>query len=134
MSAIKPRPTPPFGHQGRVPTLVVRHPHYPDYNTLVKLPALDHGDTVDYDAALIICGIISDNSWSTGWFARSADGSNVCERGAPLVAADGDVFYFVSHRTCQSQPQSIRHGHAPLTVTFCRQIPRLRLVGSLART
>jgi hypothetical protein len=43
MPAIKPRPTPP------------------DCNTLVKLPALDDGDTVHYDVALIICGIISDN-------------------------------------------------------------------------
>src|SRR5271154_6470864 len=49
MLAIKPCPIPPLGHRGRVPTLVVYHPHYPDYNTLVKLPALDYGDTVDYD-------------------------------------------------------------------------------------
>jgi hypothetical protein len=103
MLAIKPLRTPPLGHGGRVPTLVVRHPHYPDCNTLVKLPALDEGDTVDYNVALIICGIISDNSWSTGWFARSADGSNVCERGVPLVAAGGDVFYFVNDRNCKSQ-------------------------------
>lgn len=49
MSAVKLRPTPPLGHRGRVPTLVVRHPHYPDCNTLVKLPTLDDGDTVNYD-------------------------------------------------------------------------------------
>ncbi|KAF2174833.1 hypothetical protein K469DRAFT_97923 [Zopfia rhizophila CBS 207.26] len=100
MSAIKPRPTPPLSYQDRVPTLVMRHPHYPDYNTLIKLLTLDNGDTVDYNTALTIYGIISNNSWSTGWFARSANSSNVCERGAPLVAANGDVFYFVSHRTC----------------------------------
>lgn len=58
-----------------------------------KLPALDEDDTVDYNVALIICGIISDNSWSTGWFARSADGSNMCERGVPLAAA-GDSSRF----------------------------------------
>ncbi|KAF2461866.1 hypothetical protein BDY21DRAFT_359903 [Lineolata rhizophorae] len=85
--------------KGSAPEGFVCHPHYRDCNTLVKLPALDDGDTVDYDVALIICGIISDNSWSTGWFSRSADGSNVCERGVPLAAADGNVFYFVSHRT-----------------------------------
>ena len=101
----------------------MRHPHYPNYNTLVKLPALD-GDTVDYNVALIICGIISDNSWSTGWFARSNDGSNVCEQGVPL-AADSDVFYFVDDQTCKSQSQLVFHSHAPLTVAFCRQIPRL---------
>jgi hypothetical protein len=58
MPTTKPRLTPPFGHDGRVPTLIVRHPHYPKYNTLVKLPALDEGDTVKYNVALIICGII----------------------------------------------------------------------------
>ena len=51
--------------------------------------------------------IIADNSWKTGWFARSADGSNVCERGAPLVAADDDIFYFVNDRNCKSLRQFI---------------------------
>ncbi|KAF1995073.1 hypothetical protein P154DRAFT_539077 [Amniculicola lignicola CBS 123094] len=98
MPSTKPRPTPPLGRGGRVPILLVRHPHYRDYNTLLKLPALDEGDSVHYNVALIICGIIADNSWETGWFARASDGSRVCEPGVPLVAADGDVFYFVKDR------------------------------------
>ncbi|KAL8876291.1 MAG: hypothetical protein Q9198_005488 [Flavoplaca austrocitrina] len=98
-TVVKPRHTPPLGYCGRVPTLIVRHPHYRYYNTLLKLPALDEGGAVDYNVALLICGIITDNSWETGWFARSADGSNMCKRGAPLVAADGDVFYFVNDRS-----------------------------------
>jgi hypothetical protein len=106
MPAIKPRPIPPLGQGSRVPTLIVRHPHYPNYHILVKLPALDEGGTVDYDVALIICGIISDNSWSNGWFARSNDGTSVCEQGVPL-AADSDVFYFVNDRKCKSQPHFV---------------------------
>jgi hypothetical protein len=51
--------------------------HYRDYNTLVKLPALDEGDAVNYTITLIMCGILFDNSRSTGWFAPSDDGSNV---------------------------------------------------------
>ncbi|KAF2433996.1 hypothetical protein EJ08DRAFT_694026 [Tothia fuscella] len=78
MPTAKPRPSPPLGLGGR-------------------LPALDEGDTVDYDVALIICGIISDNSWSTSWFARSRDGSTVCEKGLPL-ATESDVFYFVGSK------------------------------------
>jgi hypothetical protein len=101
----------------------VRHPHYPDCNTLVKLPALDEGDTVDYNVALIICGIISDNSWSTGWFARSADGSNMCERCVPLAAAGGDVFYFVNHQSCKSQRRFICNSHAPLTSLSADKYP-----------
>lgn len=53
MPAIKPRPTPPLGYEGRIPTLFVHHPHYLTTDTLVKLPALDEGDTVDYNVALI---------------------------------------------------------------------------------
>jgi hypothetical protein len=91
MPAIKPRHIPPLGYTGRVPKLVVRHPHYQNHNTLVKLPALDEDNTVDYNAALIVCGIICDNSWSTGWFAWSKDGSNACEQGL-LLTADRPVY------------------------------------------
>jgi hypothetical protein len=97
MPAIKPRPTPPLGHGGRALTLIVRHPHYLDCNTLVKLPALDEGNTVDYNIALIICGIISDNSWSTGWFIYSADNDNICNRDILLAAINSDIFYFISN-------------------------------------
>ena len=100
-SSTKPRPTPPLGHGGRVPTLSVRHPHYRDYNTLLNIPALDEGETVNYNVALIICGIIADNSWETGWFARASDGSSVCEPGVPLVASEGNVFYFVNDSSCK---------------------------------
>jgi hypothetical protein len=49
----------PYRH---VPMLVVRYLYYLLGNTLVKLPALDDGDTVDYDVALTIYSIISGNS------------------------------------------------------------------------
>ncbi|KAF2005437.1 hypothetical protein P154DRAFT_571157 [Amniculicola lignicola CBS 123094] len=62
--AVEPRATQSTSHVRpqtapflSVPTLVVRYPHYPGCNTLVKLPVLDDGDTVDYDVALPICGI-----------------------------------------------------------------------------
>jgi hypothetical protein len=51
------------------------------------------------------------------------------KQGVPLVATDSNI-YFVSHRTCQSQPESICHSHAPLTVILWRQILRLGLAGS----
>ncbi|KAF2103266.1 hypothetical protein NA57DRAFT_72241 [Rhizodiscina lignyota] len=75
--------------------LTVRHPHYhPHFNTLLELPALEEGNKVNYNVALIICGIIADNSWSTGWFARSRDGNKICKQGIPIDAASGDVYYF----------------------------------------
>lgn len=130
MPSIKPRPTPPLGYTGRVPTLLVRHPHYRDYNTLLKLPALDEGDTVHYNVALIICGIISDNSWETGWFARASDGSSVCEPDVPLAASDGDVFYFVNDPSCKRQ--CAYYSKALLTSLSYGQIPSLSFVGSVA--
>jgi HNH endonuclease len=112
MPAIKPRYDPPLGYPSRIPALIIRHPHYANYNTLVKLPALDERDVVDYNVALIICGIISDNSWNSGWFARSKDGTNVCEPGVPLTA-DVDVFYFVNNQMCMF---SYHCCSAPLTI------------------
>jgi hypothetical protein len=98
---IKPRPAPPTGETCTFSQLIIRHPHYDDYNTLLKLPALDEGDTIDYDTALTICGIVCDNSYGTGWFAKSRDGSRICATGTPLVA--GEVYYFATEdRSCRS--------------------------------
>jgi hypothetical protein len=98
---IKPRPAPPTGETCTFSQLIIRHPHYDDYNTLLKLPALDEGDTIDYDTALTICGIVCDNSYGIGWFAKSRDGSRICTTGTPLVA--GEVYYFATEdRSCRS--------------------------------
>jgi hypothetical protein len=59
---IKPRPAPSTGETCTLSQLIIRHD---DYNTLLKLPALDEGDTIDYDTALTICGIVCDNSYGT---------------------------------------------------------------------
>jgi hypothetical protein len=94
MPSIKSRLAPPGGEPRRFAQLIVRHPHYDEFNTLLSLPALSDGDTVDYDTALTICGIICDNSYSSGWFARSRGGSRICDPGAPLKA--GEVYYFAA--------------------------------------
>ena len=98
---IKPRPAPPTGETCIFFQLIIRHPHYDDYNTLLKLPALDEGDTIDYDTALTICGIACDNNYGIGWFAKLRDGSRICATGTPLVA--GEVYYFATEdRSCRS--------------------------------
>ena len=130
--SIKERLTQPSGHEGRIPRLIVCHPHYQNFNELVNIPALDDGDTVDYNVALIICGIIADNSWSTGWFARSSDGSDRCAVGMPLSVASGKVFYFVNDRNCESR-QCYLWWLRAANIAICRQIPSLYFVGSLAR-
>jgi hypothetical protein len=101
MLSIKARLVPPTGELRTFAQLIVRHPHYDDFNTLLKLPALGEGDTIDYDTALTICGIICDNSYRSGWFARSRDGNHSCDPGVPLKA--GEVYYFAAaDRTCSS--------------------------------
>ena len=100
MSSIKPRLAPPAGELRTFAQLIVRHPQYDEFNTLLKLPALDKDDTIDYDTALTICGIICNNSYDSGWFARSRDGNHVCKPGAPLKA--GEVYYFAAgDQTCK---------------------------------
>ncbi|KAL9077551.1 MAG: hypothetical protein Q9157_003328 [Trypethelium eluteriae] len=74
--------------------LIIRHPHYDEFNTLLKLPALGKEDTIDYNTALIICGIICDNSYNSGWLARSRDGTRACDPKVPLGA--GEVYYFAT--------------------------------------
>lgn len=100
MPIIKARQTPLAGCGDDPPNLIILHPHYTNFNKLIKLPALDEGHTVDYDVALIICGIIADNSWNVGWFARSSDGTKKCDPNKPLAPVDGEVFYFVKESTC----------------------------------
>jgi hypothetical protein len=58
---------------------------------LLKLPALGEGS---YDTALMIYGIICDNSYGSGWLARSGRGNYVCDPGAPLKA--GEIYYFAA--------------------------------------
>jgi hypothetical protein len=95
---IKPRPAPPTGETYTFSQLIIRHLHYDDYNTLLKLPALDEGDTIDYDTAPTICGIVCDNNYGIGWFAKSRDGSRICAPGTP-----GEVYYFTTEdRSCRS--------------------------------
>jgi len=80
---IKPRPAPPTGETCTFSQLIIRHPHYDD------------------DTALTICGIVCDNSYGTGWFAKSRDGSRICATGTPLVA--GEAYYFATEdRSCRS--------------------------------
>ena len=93
MSSLKPRLVPP-SELCAFAQLIVRHPHYNEFNTLLKIPTLEEDNTVDYDTALTICGIICDNSYDSGWFAKSSDGSHTCDRGSPLKA--GEVYYFAT--------------------------------------
>jgi hypothetical protein len=100
MSSIKPRLAPSAVELPRFKSLIVRHPCYDDGNILLNLPALCEGDTIDYDTALTICGIISGNSYGSGWFATSQDGNDVCPSEAPLKA--GAVYYFATaNPTCR---------------------------------
>jgi hypothetical protein len=104
MPTLKP-PHPAPGPDQRYSTLIVRHPYYEKtVSAFMELPALDEDYAVDYNVALIICGIIANNTWSTGWFARSRDGRVVCPPGQPMAVASGDVYYSpkirnVSHGT-----------------------------------
>lgn len=84
-------------HQPVVPVISILHPDYaPHENTLLEFRALDDGG-LDYDTALVACGILAGNKW-TGFFAKQspASGSNLVRVARPAdgVLRGNDAYYF----------------------------------------
>ena len=100
MEYVKSRVTSSNRPQDHYSTLIILHP---TSSSLLKLPALDAGD-VAQDVALIICNIIADDSWRTGWFSRYVDGRNRLE---PNMLLTGVVFYFVGDENSDLSLRSV---------------------------
>ncbi|KAF2453892.1 hypothetical protein BDY21DRAFT_354436 [Lineolata rhizophorae] len=113
---IKPRLAPPAGGRPQFSRLVIQHPCYDNFNTLLKLPVLDEGNTIDYGTALTTCGIVCDNSYGTGWFARSRDGSSICTPGTPLESDKYPVCPSWDHWCPPSNEHSLPSGFASFQI------------------
>jgi hypothetical protein len=77
-----PPPIPHTTETKQQRTISFRHPGYPDLigPNLVSLDAVDHelGDGIDYDTALVACGIVACNRWSQSWFGvKDSQGASV---------------------------------------------------------
>jgi len=118
ISAVKPCPILPLSHRARDTTLVVRHPHYPDCNTLVKLPSQRRwGHSRLRCSSHHLRHRLQQLEHRLVRSLTQPTAATCAREACPLVATDGDI-YFVSHCICQSQPQSICYGRAPLTSHF----------------
>ncbi|KAL6366232.1 hypothetical protein LRP88_00077 [Fusarium phalaenopsidis] len=79
------------------PVIMFRHPAYP--RDLLRLSPVDgpQHDGVDYDCALISCGIVTGNTWATGWLATMGVGSQFVrvERPADGILREQKYYYFI---------------------------------------
>jgi hypothetical protein len=91
----KALPRDQFAPVGKPKYLQIYHPAYTDHNCLLALRAGDNG-AVDYDTALMFCGIICVNSF-TGWFSTTQDGLTRLPAGIPLQP--GRVYFFATEST-----------------------------------
>ncbi|MCJ1251010.1 hypothetical protein MMC30_008241 [Trapelia coarctata] len=70
-----------------------RHPGYRDYNVLLDLAAADHPEGgLDYNTALVACGIVTGNTWG-GWFTETVDGVRVEPEGHKILRKQDYFFH-----------------------------------------
>jgi HNH endonuclease len=82
--------------------------HHPGYQStrLIDLPAFDESDShtgLHHGTALLICGIIADNTWN-GWLSRTKDGEPLGS-GPEDLLVETEYFFFVPW------PESTGIGH-----------------------
>ncbi|TLS25445.1 hypothetical protein PpBr36_07860 [Pyricularia pennisetigena] len=68
------------------------HPGYPGKAVLLSLPALDDGG-VDFDTALVACGLIAGNRWSDGSFSLDCRGAVSAERPDDGILREPEYFF-----------------------------------------
>lgn len=76
-----------------------RHPAYsPTERDLLRFPPINgpKRDGVDYNLALISCGIVTGNTWPDGWLARKGDDGNfsLAERPEDGILREEEYYYF----------------------------------------
>ena len=105
------------------PVIMFRHPAYP--RDLLRLSPVDgpQHDGVDYDCALISCGIVTGNTWATGWLATMGVDSQFVrvERPADGILREQKYYYFIGDHepSCMSSLASIFECLSSLVVQTC---------------
>lgn len=82
------------------------HPGYPGNAALLLLPALDGGGAddgggsnnnggggIDFDTALVACGLIAGNRWSDGFFSSDRSGAVIVERPEDGILREPQYFF-----------------------------------------
>ncbi|EGX94203.1 hypothetical protein CCM_02474 [Cordyceps militaris CM01] len=107
---------PPLADATPIRLTSIRHPAYPDTELpLLRLAAIDgesHG--LDHQFALTVCGILTGNSWTTGYLAtKNADGTFLrIERQANDILLDSTYYYLLStHDSSYKYPVTLSFQH-----------------------
>ncbi|SPJ74762.1 uncharacterized protein FTOL_04493 [Fusarium torulosum] len=100
MDFLPPLDSPCPGGQRNNHVISFRHPAYPrTERELLRFNALDglDKDGFDFDLALISCGIVTGNTWKTGWLATSDDLEQFVrvERPDDNILRSQTYYYFV---------------------------------------
>ena len=94
---------PPNTDNGEPGYIDFRHPAYPDSEAaLLRFAAIDgdDGDGVDFEVALVACGIITGNTWYSGYIAEmDPEGRYVkVDRSTTDVLRRRTYYYFVDEQ------------------------------------
>lgn len=68
------------------------HPGYPQSAVLLSLPALDDGG-IDFDTALVACGLVAGNRWNDGFFSSDRSGAIRAQRPDDGVLREPQYFF-----------------------------------------
>ncbi|EAQ90141.1 hypothetical protein CHGG_06760 [Chaetomium globosum CBS 148.51] len=95
-------------------TIAFRHPGYPDFGpNLLSLIAVDGGQGIeagiDYDTALVACGIVACNNWSQSWFGiKDRSGGDTVFRAVPRpedgILRESTYYFFVNQNQDEQYP------------------------------
>ncbi|KAG9250630.1 uncharacterized protein F5Z01DRAFT_349628 [Emericellopsis atlantica] len=97
---LEPPPNTDTGDPGYID---FRHPAYPDSEAaLLRFAAIDgdHGDGVDFEVALVACGIITGNTWHCGYIAEMDTGGGYVkvDKSTTDVLRRRTYYYFVDEQ------------------------------------
>ncbi|KAL6354002.1 hypothetical protein LRP88_12633 [Fusarium phalaenopsidis] len=98
-----PLEPPPDTDTGEPNYVDIRHPAYPDSEpALLRFAAIDgdDGDGVDFEVALVACGIITGNTWHSGYIAEMDAGGEYVkiDRSTTDVLRGRTYYYFVDEQ------------------------------------
>lgn len=129
-------PPPRAGPLEGVPLIEFRHPAYPDAEKpLLRLEGVDGGDRrgLEYETALLACGIVTGNTWPNGWLAtKDQAGAFVAiDRPQDSILREVRYYYFVGqHEPHCENPFVYGQGHYGSQTL--RQVSGSSIVSSLA--
>ncbi|KAL2190587.1 hypothetical protein L209DRAFT_750722 [Thermothelomyces heterothallicus CBS 203.75] len=116
------------------------HPGYPGRTVLLSLPALDDGG-IDFDTALVACGLVAGNRWNDGFFSLDRSGAVSVERPDDGILREQQYFFHLPGPLNPPYPTVPRFSHwrfphndlPPLWQRWAADAAATRMGGEAAR-